>query len=219
MCFRALSPIRGVLVIPCWLNNAHDCVTAAKTPAKQRAIKISSTVDHVCTEAYQNGLQTASLDKLIDIITLPNHVDQSSVGNLIKNLYPASKVPDTIVVKVVGSLGHGRVKPSYSTQVALLRWLVMVYDVLESHMILSRLYSTLFNLLDTIAIRYTRCSAVKVFADALLFLTSIMSLIISHYSAQTCQSVPNSMVVSRCRLQCGSTKAHRLQDGVDPTSW
>lgn len=116
-------------------------------------------MEQVCTEAYQNGLQSASLDRLVDIITLPNEVDQSSLGNLIKNLYPASKVADAIVVKVVGSLGHGRAKPSYSTQVALLKWLVMVYDVLENHMILSRLYGILFNLLDTIAIRYAWCSA------------------------------------------------------------
>jgi hypothetical protein len=30
----------------------------------------------------------------------------------------------------------------------------MVYDVLENQRVLSRLYSVLFNLLDTIAIRY-----------------------------------------------------------------
>jgi len=138
------------------LEEAHTIVlTAAKTPAKQRAIRISSTVDRVCNEAYQNGLQSASLDKLIDIITLPNELDQGSLANLIKNLYPASKVSETIVTKVVGSLGHGRAKPSYSTQAALLKWLIMVYDILDNHMILSRLYSILFGLLDTIAIRYT----------------------------------------------------------------
>jgi len=151
---------------PAYYKKLTIAVTAAKTPAKQRAIKISSTVDLVCIEAYQNGLQSASLNKLIDLITLPNEVDQASLSNLIKNLYPASKVPEVIVVKVVGSLGHGRAKPSYSTQAALLKWLVMVYDVLEDHMILSRLYNILFNLLDTIAIRYAWHSRLKVFTDA-----------------------------------------------------
>lgn len=90
----------------------------------------------------------------MDIITRPNEVDQSSLGNLIRNLYPATRVPDIIAIKVVGSLGHGRVKPSYSAQAALLKWLIMVYDVLENQKVLSQLYSVLFNLLDASALRY-----------------------------------------------------------------
>jgi centromere protein I len=85
---------------------------------------------------------------------LPNELDQGSLATLVKNLYPAIKVPDAVIVKVIGSLGHGRAKPSFSTQAALLKWLVMVYDVLENSTVLSRLYGILFNLLDTIAIRY-----------------------------------------------------------------
>jgi hypothetical protein len=37
----------------------------------------------------------------------------------------------------------------------LLRWLVMVYDILESYTALSQLYGVLFNLLDMITLRYT----------------------------------------------------------------
>ena len=127
--------------------------TAAHIPAKQRAVKISNLVERVCFKAYEDGLLNASLNKLVDIITLPNELDQASVGSLIRNLYPASKVPDTIVIKVVGNLGHGRSKPSYTTQAAFLKWLVMVYDVLETPKVLSQLYAILFNLLDTIAVR------------------------------------------------------------------
>jgi centromere protein I len=129
-------------------------ITAARIPAKQRAVEISNLVDRVCSKAYEDGLLNASLNKLVDIITLPSKLDQASVGSLIRHLYPASKVPNTIVVKVVGSLGHGRSKPSYTTQAALLKWLIMVYDVLEVQKVLSQLYGILFNLLDTIAIRY-----------------------------------------------------------------
>ena len=111
-------------------------------------------MDRICAEAYSDGLPNTSLNRLIDIITLPNELDQSSVGNLIKNLYPASKVADTIVIKVVGSLGHGRAKPSFAAQGALLKWLVLVYDVLENQKLLSQLYAVMFNLLDTMAIRY-----------------------------------------------------------------
>lgn len=94
------------------------------------------------------------MEELVDIITLPNQLDQSSLGSLIRNLYPASKVPDIVVVKVVGCLGHGRAKLSYAAQASLLKWLIMVYDVLENQKVLSQLYGVLFNLIDTSALRY-----------------------------------------------------------------
>ncbi|TVY81539.1 Inner kinetochore subunit mis6 [Lachnellula suecica] len=134
-----------------------DLEHAAKLPAKQRGIKISGKVDKFCAKAYEDGLPNASLDRLIDLLTLPSELDQASINNLIKNLYPASKVPDTTVIKVVASLGHGRAKPSYNAQAALLKWLVMVYEVVENQRILSQLYAILFNLLDTIAIRPQLC--------------------------------------------------------------
>jgi centromere protein I len=111
-------------------------------------------VDKICSNTYEEGLSNAPLEELIDTIILPNQLDQASIGHLIRNLYPVGKVPSSAAIKVVGSLGHGRAKPSYTAQAALLKWLIMVYDILEDQRVLSRLYSVLFNLLDTIAIRY-----------------------------------------------------------------
>lgn len=133
-----------------YLTDTH---TAATTPAKLRVSKISSLVENIGLKAHEQGLTNASLSSLVDIITLPSQLDQASIGALVRNLYPASKVPDAVVIKIVGSLGHGRSKPSYSVQCALLKWLVMAYDVLETPKVLSQLYSILFNLLDTVAIR------------------------------------------------------------------
>jgi hypothetical protein len=127
---------------------------AAKIPAKQRNLRISTTVDRISTRAYEDGLSNSSLDRLIDIITLPNELDQASVNNLIENLYPATKVSNSTVTKVIGSLGHGKSKPSYSSQTALLKWMVMIYNVLENTKFISQLYPVLFNLLDTSTIRY-----------------------------------------------------------------
>jgi centromere protein I len=128
-------------------------VPAAQVPAKQRGVRASRVVDRVCTRAYDNGLSPEALNELVDIITLPNELDQASIASIIKNLYPANKVSDITVIKVVGSLGHGQSKPGFPAQAALLKWLVMVYDVLENQKVFSQLYSVLFNLLDTIGIR------------------------------------------------------------------
>jgi centromere protein I len=131
-----------------------DVQTAAKTPVKQRLSKTSSLVEKLNLRAFEEGLTNVSLGRLVDLITQPNELDQASLGSLIRNLYPASKVPDAIVIKAVGSLRPG---VAFIVQAALLKWLVMVYDILENQPILSQLYSVLFNLLDTVAIRPQLC--------------------------------------------------------------
>lgn len=57
------------------------------------------------------------------------------------------------MLQVVGCLGIGELKPSLPIQAALLRWLVMIYHVIDAPSILSRAYPVLFNLLDVAAIR------------------------------------------------------------------
>jgi centromere protein I len=122
-------------------------------------------VDGVCLTAYEDGLPNASLSRLVDLISLPSELDQASLASLVRNLYPASKVPDAIVARIVGSLGHGRTKCSYTVQAMLLRWLVMVYDILENSSVLSQLYGILFNLLDTVAIRCVLLETSQIFTD------------------------------------------------------
>jgi centromere protein I len=115
---------------------------------------VTRQVERVISRAYEEGLLGATLEALVDIITQPNELDQASIAAIIRNLYPTGKVHDDVVVKVVCCLGHGVCKPAFGAQAALLKWLIKVYDVLENQKILSQLYSYLFNLLDTIAIRY-----------------------------------------------------------------
>jgi centromere protein I len=129
-------------------------LVAARIPAKQRVVKITRVIDIIASKAYDHGLAQDNLEELVDIITQPNELDLGSVATIIKNLYPAGRVADGIVLRVVGSFGHGKAKAAFSVQAALLRWLIMVYDMLENQKILSQLYSLLFNLLDTIAIRF-----------------------------------------------------------------
>lgn len=105
------------------------------------------------SKAFQDGLSEVSLDELVDVVTLPNELDQASLANLVRNLYPAAQISDDSLVKVIGSLGHGQFRIAFPVQALLLKWLVMVYDSLKTPKILSHAYSFLFNLLDTIAIR------------------------------------------------------------------
>ncbi|KAG8416174.1 hypothetical protein J3459_013720 [Metarhizium acridum] len=134
-------------------NLVEDMVNASKLPAKARAINIKSTVASFSTLAYEEGIVPAVLDRLIDLVTIPNYLDQASLASVVRNLYPAERVSPNVVLHVVSALGHGALKAPLSLQAALLKWLVMVYHVLETPAVLAQAYSVLFNLLDTAAIR------------------------------------------------------------------
>lgn len=70
-----------------------------------------------------------------------------------RTLYPVAKVSRDDVLLVISALGNGKAKPSLTLQAALLRWLVMVYHVLDAPGVLGQAYPVLFNLLDTGAFR------------------------------------------------------------------
>lgn len=121
--------------------------------AKRRGTSIKPTVESTTSLLYDRGAIPDELLRLVDLLTVRNHLDQASLGAIVRNLYPSGKVGDEVVLRCVGALGHGQLKPSLPLQSLLLRWLVMVYHLLENPTILSQSYGVLFNLLDTAAIR------------------------------------------------------------------
>ncbi|KZL81610.1 mis6 domain-containing protein, partial [Colletotrichum incanum] len=131
----------------------EDVVEASKLPAKRRASNIKPTVEKIASFAYNRGLLPEPLSELIDLLTRPSHLDQASLNALVKSLYPATRLSRDAVLRVVGCLGHGELKPSLALQSNILKWLIMVYHVIEKPAILSQAYAVLFNLLDTAAIR------------------------------------------------------------------
>jgi centromere protein I len=110
-------------------------------------------VDTICRYASEDGLDEDALRAVVQLAAVKTNLDQTSVTTLIKNLYPALRVPDDVVVTVVGALGQGRGKPSPSTQDSLVKWLTTVHEITENSSILSRLYGVLFSMLDMISIR------------------------------------------------------------------
>ncbi|KAI6090799.1 Mis6-domain-containing protein [Hypoxylon rubiginosum] len=134
-----------------------DVVQASQLTAKQRVSSVKPTVEKLAGLLYDHGLLPDDLGQLIELVTIPSFLDQASLGNIVRNLYPATPVNDDVVVRVVGCLGHGKLKPSLAIQGALLKWLVMIYHIIDNQAVLSSTYSVLFNLLDTAAIRKQLC--------------------------------------------------------------
>jgi centromere protein I len=91
--------------------------------------------------------------RLVDLLSVKSELDQTSCTTLVKNLYPAGRLPSDVLLTAVGALGHGSRKPAPATQAAIVRWIVLVHDVLDEPSFLLRLYAVLFNLLDLITIR------------------------------------------------------------------
>lgn len=126
-------------------------------PSKQRHTSVAELVSDIASDAYDVGIPSDALEKLIDVLTKPNHLDQATVTTLIKNLYAQERVPAIIVTKIICGLGPGKAKSSLATQALLLRWLLLVYECLEDQSHLSKLYSVLFSLLDMISLRRPLC--------------------------------------------------------------
>ncbi|KAK0720839.1 Mis6-domain-containing protein [Lasiosphaeris hirsuta] len=134
-----------------------DLVAASKVPAKRRQTSVKQMVEKTTSALYDRGVLPEELARLVDLLTLRNHLDQASLALLVRNLYPVRKVDEEAILRIIGALGHGQLKPSLALQGLLLRWLVMVYHLLENTAILSKTYGVLFNLLDTAAIRPQLC--------------------------------------------------------------
>jgi centromere protein I len=129
------------------------CIAASRTPAKQRAVKVSSTVDVICQHAFEDGLEEDALRAVVQLVCVKTHLDQTTVTTLVKNLYPAQRVPADVIVTIVGALGQGKGKPSPGTQDSLVKWLRAIHEIAEDSNVLSRLYGVLFAMLDMISIR------------------------------------------------------------------
>ncbi|KAG8163275.1 hypothetical protein KVR01_006572 [Diaporthe batatas] len=132
-----------------------DVVQASKVPAKRRVVDVKPKVAELASVAYSQGLLPDELLDLIDLVVSPSHLDQASLNSIIKNLYPTGKVSEDVIIRTVGCLGLGEIRPSLTLQSALLNWVIQVYHVLDlkAQAVLSRAYGVLFNLLDVSATR------------------------------------------------------------------
>lgn len=126
-------------------------------PSKQRHTDASTLAKSIASDAYESGIPQLALQRLIRLLTGSNHLDQGTITTLIKNLYPLDLVPSKLVTQIVCCLGPTKNKPSTATQALLLRWLILVYDVLEDKTHLSKLYAVLFNCLDMLSLRKPLC--------------------------------------------------------------
>lgn len=132
--------------------------TASDIHRKKKYPDLKAYLEIIGNYAQQHGLINATLGRVLEVLTSANALDQTTQKALIKVLYPADHIPSHLICTVVNGLGHGSRKASVSNQQLLLKWLIMVHDVLEDPSILSNLYSVFFNLLDMNSLRADLCT-------------------------------------------------------------
>ena len=126
-------------------------------PVKQRHTDAGQLAKTIASDAYENGIPHAILERVLKILTANNNLDQTTCTTIVKNLYPLERVSSKLVTQVVCCLGPSKNKPSPATQALLLRWLLLAYDFMEDRTHLSKLYAVLFNYLDMISLRKPLC--------------------------------------------------------------
>ena len=131
---------------------------ASETETKKKYLVLNDHLEIIQSHAQQHGLTTATLERLLRVLTSANALDQTTQKALIKLLYPAGKIPSHLICMIVNGLGYGDRKASVSNQQLLLKWVIMVHHVLEDPSPLLSLYSVLFGLLDMTSLRADLCA-------------------------------------------------------------
>ncbi|KAK6334948.1 hypothetical protein TWF718_010389 [Orbilia javanica] len=142
------------------LPDKFDELLRAATTTRKETPKeeFEKLVGELSGYANTNGLTHGYLETLLRILTLPKtSIDASKTRTLVKSLVPLERVKPSTVIHLISSLGEGEQRAEYATQALLLKWLVMVYDFLDSYAVLHQLYGVLFNFLHTANLRASVC--------------------------------------------------------------
>ncbi|KAF9317405.1 hypothetical protein BG003_000791 [Podila horticola] len=99
------------------------------------------------------GLSPDQLTDLLEVI-LAGKIDEITTRKLVKLLLPRQRVPENCAIRILGSLGKHL---GFSIQAALLRWIILVYDLFDSRSRLQRLYGVVFHYLSYETLRPLLC--------------------------------------------------------------
>ncbi|ORZ09055.1 Mis6-domain-containing protein [Lobosporangium transversale] len=111
------------------------------------------TLNTLSSIAHSFGLSPEQLSQLLDIILI-GKIDDTTTRKLIRLLLPRQHVPEMCAIKVMGCLGR---RLAFSNQAALLRWMIVVYNVIDSRTKLQRLYGVAFHYLSYETLRTPLC--------------------------------------------------------------
>ncbi|XP_019634916.1 PREDICTED: centromere protein I-like [Branchiostoma belcheri] len=104
-------------------------------------IKLQLALEGIEQHAQNKGLSPDTILSLTQVITSGKFADSTN-SRLVKCLIPATTVPEEAAVRAISWMCTN--KPSKNVQALLLRWLVLVYDLIDGKDKLHALYGVLF---------------------------------------------------------------------------
>lgn len=128
------------------LDEAVKYFTEGRESIKIRGnTQLQLHLDSLESISSTKGLTPEHIIDLVDVIGSCKHTE-SICSKLIKFLTPATVVPEKAVVNTVSYMCTN--KPSTNIQCLLLRWILVVYDYIETKDDLHKLYGLIFYFLD-----------------------------------------------------------------------
>ncbi|RGB31764.1 Mis6-domain-containing protein [Rhizophagus diaphanus] len=102
----------------------------------------------------ENGLEVAQLAEVLNIIFV-GKLECVDIKRLVKILLPRANVPNFLIIKVLSNLGNKGL--NYNVQALLLRWIIIVYNVIEDHSQLIKFYGVIFHYMEYDTLRPFLC--------------------------------------------------------------
>ncbi|CAH1245540.1 CENPI [Branchiostoma lanceolatum] len=124
------------------LKDALSYFTDESASTKVRGnVKLQLALEGVEQHAQNKGLSPDNILSLTVVITRGQFADSTN-SRLVRSLIPATTVPEDAAVRAISWICTN--KPSKTVQAFLLRWLVLVYDLIDGKEKLHALYGVLF---------------------------------------------------------------------------
>ncbi|CAB4481766.1 unnamed protein product [Rhizophagus irregularis] len=102
----------------------------------------------------ENGLEVAQLAAVLNILFV-GKLECVDIKRLVKILLPRANVPNFLIIKVLSNLGNKGL--NYNVQALLLRWIIIVYNVIEDHSQLIKFYGVIFHYMEYDTLRPFLC--------------------------------------------------------------
>ncbi|KAL8624506.1 hypothetical protein ACOMHN_053049 [Nucella lapillus] len=150
-------------------------------------IGLQLSLETIKTAAEESGLDPGVITSLVDAAA-SGCFSQNVSRQLIRCLIPKTKVPQEAVMKAISWMSTN--KPAVAIQTMLIRWILVVYDYIDTYDKLHCLYGILFLFLDSQVMLPHVCHLLYLLTrkeDVKLFrVRKLLSLIQGRAGAQSC---------------------------------
>ncbi|GBB86979.1 hypothetical protein RclHR1_13430003 [Rhizophagus clarus] len=129
---------------------------AQNASVKEKDVKrnVKNQIVELVELVSENGLEVAQLAEVLNVIII-GKLDHVDIIKLVKILLPRANVPNFLIIKVLSNLGNKVLK--YDVQALLLRWIIIVYNVIEDHSQLIKFYGVIFHYMEYNTLRPLLC--------------------------------------------------------------